>query len=227
MNLADSMKNVLKNKSQYIFIDLWKDDVKIILKDVGRDVIQMAKSSSGTFKTLKRNGIKGTYREIMESASDTLMIFKVLPGRVKEGFSYFKTDLIHELENQPDQKQKTIYSLKVIGTLTSFTLGAVYNLKKGNADIAFKGLKRRNAVTQFIAAEIVLKLTQLFVYRFLNELEKEVSDPVDLKNVRFLKDLISNKSQLSEDASGLAPFADSAIEIVDNLKHFILTGKRT
>ncbi len=227
MNLADSMKKILKNPGQNVFTDFWKEDVKTILLDVGRDIAQMAKSSAGSFRDFKKNGIKITAKEMYESAADTLLIFKVLPGRVKEGFSNFKVQLVQELEGQPDQKQKTIFSLKVIGALTSFTLGAFYSIKRGKTDFSFKGLRRRNAITQFIVAELVFKLSQVFIHRFLTELEKEVSDPEDLKNVRYFKELISDRSKADIEIEGEpAAEGDRAIEIVETLKHFIMTGKK-
>ena len=109
MNLADSMKKILKLNGQNIFTDFWKDDLKTILKDVGKDIAHMAKSGSDSFRDIKKNGIKITAREMIESAADTLLIFKVLPARIKEGFARFKDQLINELDNQPDQKQKTIF----------------------------------------------------------------------------------------------------------------------
>lgn len=228
MNLADSMKKILKNNGQNIFTDFWKDDLKTILIDVAGDIAHMAKSGVGSFRDLKKNGIKITAKEMIESASDTLLIFKVLPGRVSQGFIQFKEQLIRELDNQPDQKKKTIFSLKVIGALTSFTLGTIYSIKRGKTDFAFTGLKRRNAITQFMVAEIVFKLSQVFIQRFLTELEKEVSDPEDLKNVRYFKDLISDRSKADADyVPGDVPKeSDRAIEIVDALKHFIMTGKK-
>lgn len=228
MNLADSMKKILKSNGQNIFTDFWKDDFKTILLDVGRDIAHMAKSSAGSFRDMKKNGIKITAKEMYESASDTLLIFKVLPGRVSQGFVLFKEQLIQELDSQPDQKQKTIFSLKVIGALTSFTLGTIYNIKRGKTDFSFKGLKRRNVITQFIVAEVVFKISQVFIHRFLSELEKEVSDPEDLKNVRYFKGLISDRSKADANhTEGETPKEfDRSIEIVDALKHFIMTGKK-
>jgi hypothetical protein len=227
MNLADSMKKVLKNNSQNIFTDFWKEDLKTILKDIGRDVAQMAKSGAGTFRGIKTNGIKITAKEMLESASDTLLIFKILPKRVYQGFADFKEALVQELDSQPDQKQKTIFSLKVIGALTSFTLGAVYSIRRGKTEFFFSGLKRRNVMTQFIVAEVVFKLSQVFILRFLTELEKEVTNPEDLKSIRYFKDLISARSMVEAVQNGEAFVeADKAIEIVENLKRFIMTGKK-
>jgi hypothetical protein len=188
----------------------------------------MAKSGSNSFHKLKENGVKVTAKDIWESGTDTLVLFKVLPARVKLGFAYFKDDLIYELDHLPDQKQKTIFSLKVIGALSSFTLGIIYNVNKGKTDFSMKGLKRRTGVTQFIAAEIIFKISQLFVYRFLNELEKEVTVPEDLKNIRYFKDLVSSRAQMDTSSEYHEPLieGDPAITIVENLKHFISTGNR-
>lgn len=229
MNLADSMKKILKSKGNNIFSDFWKDDLKMILKDVGQDFAHMAKSGANSYHDVKKNGIKITAKEMYDSATDTLLIFKVLPRRVSEGFSHFKEDLVYELDTQPDQKRKTVFSLKVIGALTSFTLATIYNIKRGKTDFSFTGLKRRNAITQFIVAELVFKMSQVFISRFLTELEKEVSDPEDLKNVRYFKDLISDRSKADEGLiKNEVPIEhDRAIEIVEALKRFIMTGKRS
>ena len=225
MNLADSMKKILKQSGQNIFTDFWMDDLKTILKDVVIDIAHVAKSSTSSFREIKSNGIKITAKEMVDSAAATLLIFKIFPARISEGFSLFKDQLILELENQPDQKQKTIFSLKVIGALTCFTVGTIYNIQRGKTDFAFKGLKRRNAVTQFIFAGLVFKVCHVFVNRFLRELEKEVSDPEDLKNIRYFKELICDRSKTEPEVEATIE-GDSAIEIVEALKNFIMTGKK-
>jgi hypothetical protein len=226
MNLADSMKNVLKHKS-HIFTNFWKEDLMQIFTEVGHDFGDMIKNSGSSFKKLKENGVKVSAHEFMDSASDTILIFKVLPSRIKDGFHYFKEDLTSELEIQTDQKQKTIFSLKVIGALTGFTLGVIYNVKKGkSSDFSLKGLRRSNAFTQFIVAEIVFKVTQLIIQRFLIELEKEVTEPDDLKHIVYFRELLTNREKVDETALQLPANGDRAIEIVDNLKKYIMTGKR-
>jgi hypothetical protein len=228
MNLADSVKKVLKSKSQNIFSDFWKDDLKTIIMDIAHDVTRMGKATGRSFKNIKKLGVKTSFKEMLDSGADTLLIFKVLPGRVKAGFLKFKEEFIQELEIQPDQKQKAIFSLKVIGALTSFALGTIYSVKKGKTDFTLKGLKRRNAFTQFIVAELVFRISQVFIHRFLSELEKEVSDPEDLKNIRYFKELIAGRSQVeNEDNSEneIIVTSDRSIEMVEALKQFIMTGK--
>jgi hypothetical protein len=224
MNLADSLKHVLKNKSQNILSDFWKRDLKVILTSFGNDIGQMYKSGAASLKNLKETGAKLSVKEMGESLTDAFLIVKVLPGRIKEAFIFFKDDLLLELDNQPDAKQKAIFSFKILGALTSFILGIIYNVKRGQTEINLKGLKTRNAFTKFIVAELIFKITQHFFQRFLQELETELTDPEDIKNIRYFRQLLSDRSELPQD-SELDP-SDKSIEIVENFRNYILTGKR-
>jgi hypothetical protein len=228
MNLADSLKSVLKNKSHHIFNDMWKEDVAHIIRDIGDDIAHMAKSGAKSFKHLKNHGLKINVKEMLESGADALLILKVLPGRVKDGFHFFREDLADELEQQTDSKHKKIFALKVFGALTSFTVGSIYSVKKSAGDFSIKGLKRKNAFTQFIIAEIIFKISQLFIHKFLTEAEKLITDEEDLKNVRYFKELISDRSQMEANAEKMEEFeaSDPAIRIVENLRNYIMTGKR-
>lgn len=225
MNLADSLKHVLKNKSQNILSDFWNRDLKIILASFGDDISQMYKSGANSFKSLKESGVKFSVKEIGDSLTDAFLILKVLPARIKEAFTFFKDDLLSELELQTDPKSKAIFSFKILGALTSFTLGIIYNVKRGQTEINLKGLKSRNAFTKFIVAELIFKITQHFLQRILEELEQELSDPADIKNVRYFRQLLSDRSELPESAEGLEA-NDRAIEIVEDFKNYIFTGKR-
>lgn len=228
MNLADSLRSVLKNKSHHIFTDLWKEDVANILRDIGSDIAQVAKSGAKSFKDIKNHGIKLNLKETLESGADALLILKVLPGRVKDGFHFFREDLADEIEKLTDGKQKKIFVLKVFGALTSFTVGSIYSVKKSAGEFSLKGLRRKNAFTQFIIAEIIFKLSQLFIHKFLNEVEKLVTDEEDLKNVRYFKELISDRAQMEASAENMEDLepSDPAIRIVENLRNYVMTGKR-
>ncbi|HXH31777.1 MAG TPA: hypothetical protein VNJ01_13270 [Bacteriovoracaceae bacterium] len=229
MNIADSMIFVLKSKTQTLFTDFWNDDVKTVLKETGKDLSKMIRNGAGQIRTFKRSDIKTNFNELYDSTIDMVTIFKVIPKRVKEGFSFFRDDLTAELDQKGDSKHKTIFCLKVIASLSSFTLGAIYNVKRGQTEFSFKGLKRKNAFTQFLVYELIFKLSQVFILRFLGEVEKQVSHPEELANIRFFKGLISDRSKLQEEAENLSKDAepgDKALEIVENLKNYIFTGKR-
>lgn len=224
MNLADSLKSVLKNKSHHIFTDLWKEDAAKIVREIGTDIGHMAK----TVRSIKDRNFKFNFKELLESGADALLILKVLPERVKEAYKYFHYDLQDEFEKIEDPKQKKILGLKIFGALTSFTIGSIYTIRKSAADFSMKGLRRRNAFTQFIIAEVIFKLSQIFISKFLNEVEKLVTDEDDLKNVRYFKDLLSDREQMLANAEIMEVLeeADPAIRIVENLKYYIMTGKR-
>lgn len=225
MNLADSLKYVLKNKSQHILFDFWNRDLKIILKGFGNDISQMYKSGATSLKSLKETGVKFSVKDVGDSLTDAFLILKVLPVRIKDAFTYFKDDLLSELELQSDPKSKAIFSFKILGALTSFTLGIFYNVKRGRTEINLKGLKHRNAFTKFIVAELIFKITQHFLQRILEELEQELSDPADIKNVRYFRQLLSDRTEIPESEED-PEVNDRAIEIVEDFKNYIFTGKR-
>lgn len=228
MNLADSLKSVLKNRSHHIFSDMWKEDVAKIVRDIGADIAQLMKSGASSVRHIKSHGLKFNFKETLESGADALLILKVLPERIREGFKYFNYDFHDELEKIPDPKLKKIFVLKVFGALTSFTIGSIYSVKRSATEFSMKGLRRRNAFTQFIIAEVIFKLSQLFFHKFLHEVEKLVTDEEDLKNVRYFKDLVSDRTQMRETAENIQGVeeTDSAILVVQNLKNYIMTGKR-
>lgn len=225
MNLADSLKHVLKHKSQHILSDFWNRDLKIILTSFSNDISQLYKTSSASLKNIRQGGVKFSFKEVSDSLTDAFLIIKVLPGRIKEAFIFFKDDLLQELENQSDAKSKAIFSFKILGALTSFTLGIIYNVKRGQTEFNLKGLKRRNAFTKFIVAELVFKITQHFLQRFLQELEKDLTEPEDLKNVKYFRQLLNDRVEIPEDEDS-DETGDKSIEMVEEFRNYILTGKR-
>lgn len=226
MNLADSVKYILKNKSQNFITELWKEDLKYILKEIGQDLTYLIKSGSSSVKSFKKSGYQINVKELVESGADTLLILKILPVRIKKGFSLFKDAFAEELEKQPDSKQKTIFCLKVFGAVSSFAVGTVYNLKIGKTDFALVGLRRRNAFTRFLVAELIFKISQRLMQKFLVELEQHVSSKDDLDHVRYFKELLADRSKVVEVAntSEFVP-GDRAIEIVEDLKTYIMKGQ--
>lgn len=228
MNLAESMKHVLMAKGQMIFTQFWKDDLTLIARDFKKDFVDLGKSSRHKLKTLKRQSIKETALEIKESAVDTVLIFKVIPGRIRDGFIIFQDQLLAELESLPDQKQKTIFCLKVIGALGGSTLSAFRGMRKGGNSLNFSGLRIRNAFTHYVVTELVFKLSQVFILRFLSEVEKELTDEHDRKNIKFFKDILSDNARLEESElfheTPLEP-GDRALAIVEGLRNYIMTGQ--
>lgn len=228
MNLADSVKKVLRTRSHHIFKDFWRDDLKNIISDIASDVARFGRTGAGAFRSIKKTGLKVSLNETIESGADVLLIFKVLPLRVRDGFANFKEEFIGELDKLPDQKQKTIFCLKVLGALTSFGLNGFYSIKKGRTEFSLSGLRRRNAFTRFIVAELIFKISQVFIYRFLNELEGELTLTEDLRKVRYFKKLISVRppiDSLNARSDYQEDEGDPSFVLIENLKRFIMTGK--
>lgn len=225
MNLADSVKYIFKNKSSHFVKELWKEDLKTIATDVTNDVTYFMRKAPSSLKSFKNKKPRINAREFFESSADMLLILKVFPGRIKRGFGFFKDDFLDELEKFPDQKQKTIFVLKVFGAISSFSLGAFYNLKIGKTDFALVGLRRRNAFTRFLVAELIFKISRRMMQRFLNELEILVTEKDDLNHVRYFKELLADRTKALEVIKE-APLeqGDRAIEIVESLKTYIMKG---
>lgn len=229
MNLADSVKLVLKNKSQSIFSEFWKEDLSHLLGETKGDISGLIRNGSEHLRYLKTAGVKGALKELVDSGFDAVTILRVIPSRVKNGFFQFRNEVIDELDRQSTQKQKTLFILKILGALSRFAIGVFYNLKIGNADLSFVGLKRRNAFTQLLIAELVFKISQIFILRFLVEVEKHLTDPDELNNLRYFKALFADRDKLESERENLEAQLttdDRAILLVDDLKRFIMTGQK-
>lgn len=227
MNLSESMKHVLKNRTQSLFSDFWKEDLKLIVTDLKEDLAHFNKTGLSRIKNLKNFNLKNGLREVRESAVDTLEIFKIMPRRMKEAFSLFREDVLSEMETLPDGKERAIFGLKILGALGTSALGFFYGMKRASTGASFKGLRLRSAFAQYVISEFVFKVTQLFILRFLKEVESELSEEGDVKRIRFFKDLLSRQDKWDAgelpDESQLEP-GDRALEIVESLKNYIITG---
>jgi hypothetical protein len=227
MNIADSIKHVLKNnEGPSFFVTFWKKDLKVYIIEMGKTLKSAFGSKGSLVKNIKEKGFKGSLRSVKESAVDTAIVFKEAPRRVQEAFSYFRDDMVRELEELPDQKQRAIFCMKVIGALTSFSLGAVQNIKRSRKDQPFLGLKNKSALTQFLMAEVVLKVSQLFILRFMTEIEMQLDNEDEIRRLRYFKTILKNASDPDLSPSPTDINQDEAIHIVEALKNYILTGQR-
>lgn len=227
MNLVESIKKVLKTKSQIIFTRLWKEDLLIIFKELGEDLIGFARVGKTSLSSLKGSGIKAGALKIINTGPDVIKVFKVLPKRIKLGFLNFKDDFLIELDKLPSQKEKTVFCMKVMGALVSMSLPSFYKAKKTKRGFSIDGLKNKSAFIQFVIAQLGFKISQLIIFRFLEAVEEELTSPSDLENIRYFKMLITggtkNYSKLEEIESPQE--GDPSFRILENLKHFIMTGE--
>lgn len=227
MNIVDSIKHVLKNnEGESFFVMFWKKDLSVYLLEMGKTLKSAFGSKDSLMKSYKDKGLNGSLKGMKDSAVDTAIVLKNAPRRVQEAFSYFRDDLVRELEELPDQKQRAIFCMKIIGALTSFSLGAVQNIKRSRRDQPFLGLKNKNALTQFLMAEVVLKVSQLFILRFMSEIETQLDSEDEIRRLRYFKTLLKNAADPDFGPSDTDLDQDEAIHIVEALKNYILTGQR-
>lgn len=230
MNLAESMKHVLRTRGSGLFSDFWREDLRLMASDLKQDVKNLGSAGLSRVRSLKQRPFKETFVEVRNSAVDTALIFRVIPIRIRDAFTFFQEDVLKELEALPDARMRAVFGIKVMGALGGTALSFFYGLKRARQQISFKGIRIRNAFTYYILAELVFKVSQVFILRFLYEVEKELSNEQDKKNVKFFRDLISDDARLAdpkilEEDSSVA--GDRAVEIVESLKFYILTGKRS
>lgn len=213
------MTYVLKHKGSSLIQEFWKDDLKSILQDIlseGQSFLAVSKRS------LKNVSIKDIFTKIPEAGNEILQITKVMPARMKNGLSGFHQDILSEVEKLPEQKDKAIFCIKVLGVLTSSTLTTFYNLKGQRKEMVLGKLRLRNAFAQFLVTEFILRTLRLFIKRFLGEIEKELTSNDDLDQVRYFRKLLestgpqSGVPETSED--------DPAFRVVDRLRRRILNG---
>ena len=228
MNLAESMMYVLKNRRGALLTSFWKSDLKLVFKDVKKDLSEIIKASAGKLSTIKNQSVKETFADVKESTIDSVTVFKVVPNRIREAFHYFHQDLVDEMEAHPDQKQKTLFCLKVIGVLSSFTLKTIYGVKKSRHDLQIHGLKMKSAFAHVIASELLVRIIHVFTVRMINEIEAQMNDEEEKKKLHYFKSLLSNFNSVEpqQDMHHDLEHTDRAFAIVEAFKTYILTGKR-
>ena len=218
MNLTESMKNVFKNRGTSLLSDFWKEDLRSILLEVRDDVAHAFNHSD--------KKLRPSLSEWKDSALDALTIIRHSPERVKKGFAYFQDDFLKELENQKDPKDKAMFCLKVLGALTSFAINAAYGVRKARVDMYLPGIKNsKSAFTQFLLTELILKMSRLFIMRFIAEVENQITEPEERKKLSFFKKMLNDNSTQVDDTLEATP-GDKAFEIVESLKTYVMTGKK-
>lgn len=212
MNLAESMKYVLKNKTQNILSSLIKEDLKNLVKNS---------------TNIKRFSLKDSFTEVKGSLLTTALLIKAIPQRINEGFRIFSLELMQELDKLPDQKQKTMFCMRVLAGLSKFALSSAYDVGFGDAKLLGFG-KVKNVYSRVLVSKLLFKSIQAFIIKFIEEIEKEITDPNELKNLQSFRTIVLDDSGNAIDKffEGVTDPDDRAFMIVDNFKRFILTGEK-
>lgn len=163
MNLAESMKYVLKNKSQNIFKLLVKEDFKNIVKDFAGELVTTTKKRKNSFKNFS---FKESFSNAKDSVQSSVFLMKAIPHRVNNGFRIFSTELMRELDKLPDQKQKTIFSMKVLAGISKFALSSAYDVGLGDAKLLGIG-RHKNIVANVVLSRLMFKTIQSLIVRLV------------------------------------------------------------
>ncbi len=219
MNLGEAMSYVLKHKGSTLIQEFWKDDMRSILEDI---LSESKKFFEGGKRGLQNVSIKDILTKIPEAGTEILEITKVMPVRMKNAFTGFHRDILSEIENLKEPREKAIFCIKVLGVLTSSTLTTVYNLQGQRKELVLGKLRLKNAFAQFLVTEFILRTLRLFIKRFLGEIEKELTATDDLDQVRYFRRLLDVSGPPSE--SPVASEDDPAFRVVERFRRTILNG---
>jgi len=216
MKLAESMKYVLKKKSQNIVTSILKED----LKKVFQDAIVVIKSFVQNKKKIPR------LAEIKSTFIGTALLIKVIPQRINTAFKIFTSEFLQEIEKIPDPRQKTVFCMKVLAGLSKLTLSSAYSVGFGDRKLLGLGASK-NIYSQVIVSKLIFKTVQSFIVRFITEIEKEISDPVELKTLQEFKAIVMDDSGNAIDKifDGVIDPEDPAFKIVENFKNYIYSGE--
>jgi hypothetical protein len=211
MKLGDAVKEVLKKRSGVVIKETLFQDSKWMLSFLRAEARALSQSGSN---------IRALKASVQNALLGTKELLRVLPARVRDGLNFFREDFLYELDQKTDGREKTEFCFKVLGALASDLAEMMYSFKAGKANLAFKGFRRSSPFTLLLAQALVLRFLTSFLHRLLSEVEAGVSDVKDRTRIKYLKDLIG-RDILQVDSPG-----DEAIEIVEKLKNYILTGVR-
>jgi hypothetical protein len=217
MNLAESVKFVIKNKSPKIFGSLIKQDLKNLLKETPANLIELTKSID----------LGESLKDAKESIQGTALLLKVIPRRINNGLKNFGEDLVNELDQLPDQKQRTVFFMKVLASLSRFALSSAYDIGLGEVKLLGIG-KGKIVYSRLIAAKIFYKLIQVFIVRLIEEIEKEVDNVDEIEKLKNLKILVLDNSGNAIDKffDGVIDPNEKAYQIVEKFKKYVFSGER-
>lgn len=218
MNIVESMRHVLKNKRQSIFSVLVKEDLFNYIKSLAADI--------ASIKRERNFSAKNSYKIAKDSIQDYYLIIKAIPQRVNDGSRVFGFELMSELDKIDDPKQKTVFCMKILAGMSKLALSSAYDLGLGDAKLIGIG-KNRKMVANVVLTRVLFKAVQSFIIRFIEEIEKEVTDPDELIKIRVFKETVLDDSGNAIDKffNGVTDPEERAFVIVDNFKRFILTGE--
>ena len=78
-----------------------------------------------------------------------------------------------------------------------------------------------------MAGKLMFRTIQAFIVRFIQEVEKEITDPAELLNLQHFRDIVLDDSGNAIDKffEGVTDHNDRAFGLVENFRNYIMTGE--
>ena len=219
MNLGEAMTFVFKSKGQNILQDFWKEDVIQILSDV---ISGSSRLFKGGHSRLKNVSLKDLPRNLVSSGKEVMHISRVMPGRMKKALSGLQSDMLNELDLRSDSKEKALFCLKVFGVLSSSTFTTLPNIPALGKELSLGKIRVRSAFAKFILAELIFRFVSAFLRRFLNEVERELTEEADLAQLRYFRRVLDGGEAVGIQVN--SNNEDSAFRMADKFRNTIFNG---
>lgn len=218
MNLSEAMAHVLRHKGQDIVQGFWKEDLASLLGGVLADGASLFRDSREKARGFSITKVPSV---LVDSAKEMIEVTRIMPKRIRKALHDFQEDMIRELDQKADAKEKALFCLRVFGILSSSTLGTFYNLRNPGKNLSLGKLHVKSALAKFLVAELVLRSLRLFFLRFLKEVEKELTNKDDQDHVRYFQGLMGDGAPAAEDEISRD---DPAFKVTDRLRRTLLSG---
>lgn len=205
MNLADSLKFVFQNKIQSILFDFIKTDLRKIFNEAKESI------------SLKDFGPD----KIQEIFYDFVALAKEIPTRLPKGLKQFHEEFLLELETCSDPKQKSLFTLKVLGALAFILI----NFQSNNT--AALGLLRIQKKSKLARGAILLILINLLMHlstKIISAVEDNLDDQVEKDKLSYIKAALSHPDA-STNGLESPTVTDKSFLIVRNFINFMLIGE--
>lgn len=221
MKISHAMKKVFRHQGQDIISDFIKQDGKKIISDAIADLVVLGKKTT----TPRAFSLKRV-SDFKRTLEDTALLLKVIPNRLRDGFTHFMNEFLKEMSQLPDQKARTVYSMKVIAALSKMAFASAYDLGTGPR-LLIMGKNVRSAYTGLVLSKILYRSVQAFLVRFIQEVEKDTTDPQELANLEIFKKIILDDEGNAIDKffSGIVDPQDRAFSLVEKFRNYIFTGE--
>jgi hypothetical protein len=212
-------KKVFQQRGQAIIKKFVTQDSKKIITETIADLVVLSKKNNRNLSLPRITELKHTLR-------DTALLLKVIPQRMRFGLNLFMHEFLTEMSSLSDQKSRTVYSMKVIAALSKMAFASAYEVGTG-PKLLVMGKSARSAYSGIVFSRILYRSVQVFLIRFIEEVEKDTVDPQELAQLDSFKRTILDDEGNAIDKlfAGIVDPEDKAFALVDKFRNYIFTGE--